>query len=137
MTIEEASNLVVQASSMAEGGEVFLLDMGDQIKIQDLAQRMIRLSGNSVANDENPNGIKIEFSGLRPGEKLYEELLLSNEILDTIHPKIKKGREKKYKFEEINNVKNLIEESIKNNDFKNLNIIISRFVDGYKFENEN
>ena len=77
MTIHEASQLVIQASSLSSGGEVFLLDMGDPIRILDLARKMIRLSGNSVSNDNTKEGIEITFSGLRPGEKLYEELLLS------------------------------------------------------------
>ncbi|ENB8129702.1 polysaccharide biosynthesis protein, partial [Shigella sonnei] len=77
MTIPEASQLVIQAGAMGHGGDVFVLDMGDPVKIYDLAKRMIRLSGLSVRDDKNPDGdIAIEVTGLRPGEKLYEELLI-------------------------------------------------------------
>ena len=93
MTIEEASSLVIEANSMSIGGEVFLLDMGDPIRIKELAEKMIRLSGNSVSNDVNKQGIEITYSGLRPGEKLFEELLLSKNPIKTSHPKIKKGLE--------------------------------------------
>ena len=70
MTIEEAASLVIQSSSISKGGEVFLLDMGDPIKIKDLAERMIKLSGNSINKKEDDNGIRIVYSGLRPGEKI-------------------------------------------------------------------
>ena len=99
MSIEEASSLVIKSSKMAKGGEVFLLDMGKPIKIKDLAEKMIRLSGNSVSNNKNEEGIKIVFTGLRPGEKLYEELLLSNNPIDTKDPLIKMGIEKGLDFE--------------------------------------
>ena len=88
MTIEEAVGLVIQAGGMAKGGEIFVLDMGDQIKILDLAKNLIRLSGFEPDVD-----IKISFTGLRPGEKLYEELLMSQEgLLDTNHKKIFVGK---------------------------------------------
>ena len=78
MTIPEAVQLVLQASGMARGGDLFLLDMGDPVRIADLARQMIELSGLRVRDDRNPDGdITIQYSGLRPGEKLYEELLIS------------------------------------------------------------
>ena len=78
MTIPEASQLVIQAGAMAKGGEVFVLDMGESVKIMDLARRMIELSGLTVKDEQNPDGdIEIEITGLRPGEKLYEELLIN------------------------------------------------------------
>lgn len=77
MTIPEAAQLVIQAGSMALGGDVFVLDMGEPVKIQDLAQKMILLMGLTVRDEENPDGdIKVEYTGLRPAEKLYEELLI-------------------------------------------------------------
>lgn len=94
MTIEEASQLVIQASAMAEGGEVFLLDMGEPVKIIDLARRMIRLSGLSEKTRLNPNGdIEIKIVGMRHGEKLFEELLIGDGAMATDHPKILKARE--------------------------------------------
>ena len=106
MTIKEAASLVLQSGAMAKGGEVFLLDMGDPIKIKEFAERMIRLSGNSVAYNEEENGIKIVFSGLRPGEKLYEELLLSDKPIPTDHDDIKKAVEEKYPLSDMENLKN-------------------------------
>lgn len=94
MTIPEAAQLVVQAGAMAEGGEVFLLDMGDPIRIYDLARSMIELSGRSVRDEHNPDGdIEIVEVGLRPGEKLYEELLIDSESRPTDHPRIMHAHE--------------------------------------------
>jgi FlaA1/EpsC-like NDP-sugar epimerase len=94
MTIPEAAQLVIQASAMAKGGEVFLLDMGEPIKILDLATRMIELSGLTVCNSTNPEGdIEIAITGLRPGEKLYEELLIADNPLKTDSPRIMMARE--------------------------------------------
>ena len=89
MTIEEAAQLLIQSGSLAKGGDVFLLDMGQPVKIYDLAKQMIKLAGLSLQSEENINGdIKIVFSGLRPGEKLYEELLIDSESKKTKHPLI-------------------------------------------------
>ena len=94
MTIPEAAQLVIQAGSMAQGGEVFVLDMGRPVKVLDLARRMIRLSGLKPKLDEEPEGdIEIEFTGLRPGEKLYEELLIGNNPEPTGHPRIMMANE--------------------------------------------
>ena len=94
MTIPEAAQLVIQAGSMAKGGDVFLLDMGKPIKIADLARQMILLSGLEVRDDKNPDGdIEIEVTGLRPGEKLYEELLIGDNPEPTLHPRIFKAQE--------------------------------------------
>jgi FlaA1/EpsC-like NDP-sugar epimerase len=94
MTIPEAAQLVIQAGAMAEGGDVFVLDMGEPIRIYDLAVRMIELSGLSVRSDDNPSGdIAITVTGLRPGEKLYEELLIGNAPAPTTHPLIMKAHE--------------------------------------------
>ena len=94
MTIPEASQLVIQAGAMADGGEIFLLDMGDPVRVHDLARAMIELSGLTVRDDANPDGdIEIVEIGLRPGEKLHEELLIEENALPTPHPRIVKARE--------------------------------------------
>ena len=94
MTITEAVNLVLNSATMAEGGDVFLLDMGEPIKIASLAEQMIKLSGLTVKNHNNPKGdIEIIETGLRPGEKLFEELLLDAKAQTTSHPLIFKGIE--------------------------------------------
>ena len=95
MTIPEAAQLVIQANYFSSGGDVFLLDMGEPVKIYDLAKQMIRLSGLTIKDDENPNGqIDIITTGLRPGEKMYEELLINGQAKKTIHPLIYKADEK-------------------------------------------
>jgi FlaA1/EpsC-like NDP-sugar epimerase len=94
MTIPEAAQLVIQAGAMATGGEVFVLDMGDPVRIVDLAERMIELSGLALRSQSNPDGdIEIEVVGLRPGEKLYEELLIGDDPTPTGHPRILKARD--------------------------------------------
>ena len=95
MTIPEASQLVIQAGAMATGGDVFVLDMGQPVKIRDLAVRIIELSGLHVRDEHSPDGdIEIQYSGLRPGEKLYEELLIGADPTRTDHPKVMKANEK-------------------------------------------
>ena len=93
MTIAEASSLVIQAGEFAEGGEVFILDMGEQIKILDLAEKLIYLSGMNISENGNGDGIEIREIGLRPGEKLYEELLISGSEIKTSNEKIFKSVE--------------------------------------------
>jgi len=105
MTIPEAAQLVLQAGSMGEGGDVFLLDMGGQVRIADLAGKLIRLMGLEIKDDENPDGdIEIHYTGLRPGEKLYEELLIGNDPLATDHPRIMKGREISLAWQEVEKI---------------------------------
>lgn len=95
MSIPEATQLVLQASAMARGGEVFVLDMGDAVKITELARHMIRLSGMTVRDQENPDGdVEIMYVGLRPGEKLYEELFVGEETEATLHPRILMANER-------------------------------------------
>jgi len=104
MTIREAAQLVVQSSQMAEGGDVFLLDMGDSVNITYLAEQLIRMSGRVLStSDKAPikGEIRIEYTGLRPGEKLYEELLIDGGALETSHPRIKKAREFYLKASEL------------------------------------
>lgn len=102
MTIPEAAQLVIQAGAMAEGGDVFVLDMGQSVKIFDLAKRMIELSGLTLRDESNPDGdIAVEIIGLRPGEKLYEELLIGNNPVPTTHPRIMKAREEIIPWHEL------------------------------------
>ncbi len=102
MTIPEASQLVIQASAMAKGGEVFVLDMGQPVRIADLARSMIRLSGLSVRDADNPDGdIEVVETGLRPGEKLYEELLIGDNPEPTNHPRIMRAREGLWPLDEL------------------------------------
>lgn len=102
MTISEAAQLVIQAGAMAKGGDVFVLEMGEPVKILNLAQEMIFLSGKSVKSPQNPNGdIEIKFTGLRPGEKLYEELLIGNNCEGTSHPRIMRANESFIALDEL------------------------------------
>ncbi|SFE23542.1 NDP-sugar epimerase, includes UDP-GlcNAc-inverting 4,6-dehydratase FlaA1 and capsular polysaccharide biosynthesis protein EpsC [Marinobacter sp. DSM 26671] len=102
MTIPEASQLVLQAGSMGQGGEVFVLDMGEPVKIADLARKMIHLMGLMEKTDDRPDGdIEIVFSGLRPGEKLYEELLIGDNPQGTAHPRIMMAREVSMPWDEV------------------------------------
>lgn len=101
MTIPEAAQLVVQASSMGQGGEVFLLDMGDPVRISDLARKMIHLMGHSVKAKDCEGDIEIVYTGLRPGEKLFEELLIGENPAGTDHPRIMKAREASLPWEEV------------------------------------
>lgn len=116
MTIPEAASLVIQAGSMAEGGDVFVLDMGQPVKISELATRMIKLMGEHVKSSENPNGIEISFSGLRPGEKLYEELLIGDEVVGTGHQKIMRAEEEMISHLELEICINKLLESIECGD---------------------
>jgi FlaA1/EpsC-like NDP-sugar epimerase len=102
MTIPEAAQLVLQAGAMAEGGEVFVLEMGQPVKILQLAHRMVELSGLTVRDNEHPQGdIAIDIVGLRPGEKLYEELLIGDNPTSTAHPRIMKAQEQFIAFEDL------------------------------------
>ncbi len=117
MSIPEAAQLVIQAGAMAQGGEVFVLDMGDPVRIADLAQQMIELSGLSVKDAENPDGdIEIHVVGLRPGEKLYEELLIGNAPETTAHPRILKANEEMRPLAQITQDLADFEAAISNND---------------------
>jgi len=129
MTIEEAANLVIQSAELAEGGEVFLLDMGEPIKIIDLAEQMIKQSGLTLKNENNKDGdIEIIFTGLRSGEKLFEELLIDAKCVKTIHPLIYKAFEKSKEKKELLTYLTILEEGIEefnlNKTLKQLNKII-------------
>jgi len=131
MTIPEASNLVLQASQMADGGEVFILDMGEQVKIYDLARKLIHLSGRNVASEEGGEGIEIIDVGLRPGEKMYEELLISGEEIATKNPKIYKSIEQFPDLETIHQIVQQIQLAIDNNDHQTMITIFQTYVEGY------
>jgi len=133
MTIKEASELVIQAGAMAKGGEVFLLDMGEPIKIYDLAKKMIQLSGLKLRDKNNTKGdIEILITGLRPGEKLYEELLIENNSISTDHPKIFKAQDNFIPWDELSlQIKNL-EEVVAKNDQRKIIQILKKIVSGYK-----
>ena len=133
MTIKEAAELVIQASAMSDGGDVFVLDMGDSVKIIDLAKKMINLSGLKLKEGNNSEGdISIEITGLRPGEKLFEELLIGNNAELTIHPKIFRAREDFLKWEILNpDLVNLVK-FISDNDSKKIIEIMEKLVSGYK-----
>jgi FlaA1/EpsC-like NDP-sugar epimerase len=94
MTIREAVELVIQAGALARGGELFVLDMGAPVRIRDLAEKMVRLSGRSIRDPKNPDGdIAIEVTGLRPGEKMQEELVIDGTAVETLHPRILEVKE--------------------------------------------
>lgn len=131
MTIPEASNLVLQAAQMSEGGEVFILDMGEQLKIFDLAKKLIHLSGRNVSSDPGNNGIEIIEIGLRPGEKMYEELLISGEQLPTANPKIFKSMEDFPNLEVMTSLISDLKESIARDDVSNIVTTLKDNVEGY------
>jgi FlaA1/EpsC-like NDP-sugar epimerase len=125
MTIPEAAQLVIQAGAMGQDGDVFVLDMGEPVKILDLAHRVIRLSGLSVRNDENPSGdIEIEFTGLRPGEKLYEELLIGNDVAPTRHPRIKKANEQYLGWDRLKIILEQLSQACDKNDSEHVRAIL-------------
>ena len=132
MTIPEAAQLVIQAGSMGAGGDVFLLDMGEPVKIVDLAKQMINLSGFSEKTAEQPNGdIAIEFVGLRPGEKLYEELLISDNAKTTAHPLIFKATETSIPWAELKQGIMQMTQVIDQHDYLAVRELLQQFVSGF------
>ena len=132
MTISEASSLVIQAAELAEGGDVFILDMGDQVKILDLAEKLIYLSGRSIDHDGYGEGIEIKEIGLRPGEKLYEELLISGDKLNTQNDKIFKSVEDYPSNEILEKVlDDLYNSSLENNVIK-IRDVLKEHVEGFE-----
>ena len=134
MTIPEASNLVIQAGEMSRGGEVFILDMGEQMRIDDIARRLIHLSGRSVADESGQEGIEIIEIGLREGEKMYEELLISGNESSTSNDKIFKSKERFIEHDELLNVISNIKEAISSNDHERIINILSDYVEGFSYE---
>jgi FlaA1/EpsC-like NDP-sugar epimerase len=132
MTIPEASQLVLQVAGMAKGGEVFVLDMGKPVRVYDLARRMIEFSGLMVKDELNPRGdIEIKVTGLRPGEKLYEELLIGGNPQATSHPKIMKARETFIGLDELENDLSKLLQAISINDSKATRRILGQLVPEY------
>lgn len=132
MTIPEAAQLVIQAGAMAKGGDVFVLDMGQPVKILDLATRMIELSGLTLKDETNPNGdIEIDISGLRPGEKLYEELLIGDDPQTTSHPRIMKAHEQFLPWPELEHKLNTFEIALNVNDVSVIRLMLQQLVCDY------
>jgi FlaA1/EpsC-like NDP-sugar epimerase len=132
MTIPEAAQLVLQAGSMGEGGDVFVLDMGQPVKIAELARRMIALMGLSVRDQAHPEGdIEIRYSGLRAAEKLYEELLIGNNVTGTEHPKILRAIEHAPAWDEVQDLLNDLAISLKSFDCKRSLEVLERAVREY------
>ena len=132
MTIPEAAQLVIQAGAMAKGGDVFVLDMGQSVKIIDLARRMIQLSGLTVKDEENLDGdIAIEIMGLRPGEKLFEEVLISDNPENTTHPRILKAFEDFIPWLQLESKLNALKIALSVNDADLIRSMMQELVDGY------
>jgi FlaA1/EpsC-like NDP-sugar epimerase len=136
MTIPEAAQLVIQAGAMANGGDVFVLDMGKPVKIADLARRMINLMGLTVRDDNNPDGdIEIQYTGLRPAEKLYEELLIGSNVSGTEHPRIMRADEDFLTMEELMECLNGLESASRRLDYAQARELLLRSVNEYNPEN--
>ncbi|MGA8138758.1 MAG: nucleoside-diphosphate sugar epimerase/dehydratase [Pseudomonas gingeri] len=137
MTIPEAAQLVIQAGSMGQGGDVFVLDMGEPVKIVELAEKMIHLSGLSVRSDKNPHGdIAIEFTGLRPGEKLYEELLIGDNVAATQHPMIMTANEDLLPWEVLKGKLTELLSAIERDDYSRVRQLLRDTVSGYAPDGE-
>ncbi len=137
MTIPEAAQLVIQAGSMGLGGDVFVLDMGEPVKIVELAEKMIHLSGLSVRSDKNPHGdIAIEFSGLRPGEKLYEELLIGDNVVATQHPMIMSANEDYLSWDVLKDKLAELLTAVEQDDYTRVRQLLRETVSGYTPDGE-
>jgi len=133
MTIPEAAQLVIQAGAMADGGDVFVLDMGEPVKIADLARRMIELSGLKVRDEDHPEGdIEIVVTGLRPGEKLYEELLLGDDPQATEHPKIQRAQDAFIPWHHLEDHLNTLQLALSSNNVRLILSLLKKLVSGYK-----
>jgi FlaA1/EpsC-like NDP-sugar epimerase len=137
MTIPEAAQLVLQAGAMGQGGEVFVLDMGQPVRILELARRMVQLSGHSVRDDANPEGdVEIRITGLRPGEKLYEELLIGDDPSPTAHPRIMKAREGYRAWSELRPSVSRLDRATQINDVHDVLEVLQQLVAGYQAAEE-
>ncbi len=137
MSIPEAAELVIQAGAMGDGGDVFVLDMGEPVKIVELARRLINLSGMELIDDKNSEGdIEIVFTGLRPGEKLYEELLIGDNVSTTEHKRILRAQEENLPTSELENYLILLSEAEQKSDVTTLKNILKEAIDGYNPERE-
>lgn len=132
MTIPEAAQLVIQAAAMSKGGDVFVLDMGQPVRIYDLARRMVELSGLTVQDQRNPQGdIEIQVTGLRPGEKLYEELLIGDSPENTSHPRIMKAHESFLPWEELQKILQALQRSLESENLPESIGWLQNLVSGY------
>ncbi|AZF41744.1 nucleotide sugar epimerase/dehydratase WbpM [Pseudomonas sp. R1-43-08] len=137
MTIPEAAQLVIQAGSMGQGGDVFVLDMGEPVKIVELAEKMIHLSGLSIRSDKNPHGdIAVEFTGLRPGEKLYEELLIGDNVVATQHPMIMSANEDFLTWDALKLKLNELLSAVESDDYSRVRELLRDTVSGYSPDSE-
>jgi FlaA1/EpsC-like NDP-sugar epimerase len=132
MTIPEAASLVVQASAMSSRGDVFVLDMGEPVRIAELAQRMVHLAGLRVRNQENPKGdVEIVFTGMRPGDKLHEELLIGANVVGTEHPMIMRAQEEKLDWAQLRELLSRLEAACDTHDIGGVFRILGEGVPGY------
>ncbi|CAG8872052.1 UDP-N-acetyl-alpha-D-glucosamine C6 dehydratase [Pseudomonas fluorescens] len=137
MTIPEAAQLVIQAGSMGQGGDVFVLDMGEPVKIVELAEKMIHLSGLSVRSEKNVHGdISIEFTGLRPGEKLYEELLIGDNVVSTQHPMIMSANEDHLTWDVLKAKLTELLAAVEQDDYARVRQLLRDTVSGYAPDGE-
>ncbi|OHC27970.1 MAG: hypothetical protein A2Y50_12525 [Pseudomonadales bacterium RIFCSPLOWO2_12_59_9] len=137
MTIPEAAQLVIQAGAMGQGGDVFVLDMGQPVKIAELAEKMILLSGLTLRSERNPNGdIAVEFTGLRPGEKLYEELLIGDDVTPTDHPMIMRANEDHLPWEAFKLALEQLMVAVEQDDYVRVRQLLRETVSGYAPEGE-
>ncbi len=137
MTIPEASQLVIQAGAMGQGGDVFVLDMGEPVKIIELAEKMINLTGLTVRSESNPSGeVAVEFSGLRPGEKLYEELLIGDNVSPTVHSMIMRADEDFLPWSELSVLLRDLLDAVEHGDCVLIRQLLRQTVDGYEPQGE-
>ncbi len=137
MTVQEAAQLVIQAGSMATGGDVFVLDMHEPIRIVDLAKKMVHLMGYDVKDENSYRGdIAIEYTGLRPGEKLYEELLIGESVTGTEHPKIMRAEEETLSWESLAQLINRLEIACEKLDLDAIRAVLMEAVDGFEPKEE-
>ena len=135
MTIPEAAQLVLQAGAMAEGGDVFVLDMGEPIRILELARRMVALAGLTVRSNQHPSGdIDITFTGLRPGEKLYEELLIGDNPLPTGHPRILRAQEERFEWHVLQARLGELQAAVQSGELQRMRALLKALVPGYQPE---
>ena len=133
MTLHEAAQLVIQAGSMGKGGDIFVLDMGEPIRIMDIAERMIQLMGHEKRDADNPDGdIEILITGLRSGEKLYEELLLGENVTGTNHPMILRAEEPGAEFVNLQSYLGKLSEACKDADCQKIRNLLTEFIPEYK-----
>ncbi|NHC11231.1 polysaccharide biosynthesis protein [Pseudomonas stutzeri] len=137
MTIPEAAQLVIQAGSMGQGGDVFVLDMGQPVRIAELAEKLIHLSGMSIRSEKCPHGdIAIEYTGLRPGEKLYEELLIGDNVSPTEHPMIMTANEEYLSWDQLKVLLSRLMAAVDEDDYPQVRQLLREMVSGYKPEGE-